>query len=78
MTTKELKERVSWKWSGYGSYLVTITYRGKEYHCTSHNTLANDDYQEEGHRSYYKTDRQCLLAFYDECKRANHLGEYNY
>lgn len=78
MTTKELENKVSWRWIGYGTYKVTIIYRGKEYSCKSHNTLANDDYQSEEHRSYYKTDKQCLMAFYDECKRINHLGEYNY
>ena len=78
MTEKKLKERVKWSWCGYGTYNVSITYRGKDYHCKSHNTLANDDYQEEGHRSFYKTDKQCLLAFYNECKRKNNLGEYNY
>ena len=78
MTTEELKERVSWRWCGYGTYEVTITYRDKQYHCHSHNTIANDDYQSEGHRSHYTTDKQCLMAFYDECKRKNHLGEYNY
>lgn len=78
MTTKQLKERVKWEWVGYGTYKVTIVYHGKEYCCRSHNTIANDDYQSEGHCSYYKTDKQCLMAFYDECKRANHLGEYSY
>lgn len=73
MTTKQLQNRVHWKWSGYGSYHVTINYRGKEYHCTSNNTLANDDYQSES-RLYYKTDKQCLLAFYEECKRANNIN----
>lgn len=77
MTQKQLEERVMWGWCGYGTYIVTITYRGKEYHCTSHNTIANDDYKSDI-RVYYKTDKQCLLAFYDECKRKNHLGEYNY
>ena len=77
MTLEQLEERVNWQWTGYGTYRVTIVYRGKEYHCTSHNTLASDDYQSDS-RSYYKTDKQCLMAFYDECKRANHLGEYNY
>ena len=77
MTTKQLAERVSWEWCGSGTYEVTISYMGKQYHCKSHNTLANDDYQSDS-RSYYKTDKQCLMAFYDECKMSNHLGEYNY
>lgn len=75
MTEKQLKERVKWSWCGYGTYNVSIIYRGNGYYCESHNTLANDDYQEEGHRSFYKTDKQCLLAFYNECKRKNHLGD---
>ena len=77
MTTRQFEERVGWKQCGYGTYDVTISYRGKQYHCKSHNTLASDDYQSDS-RSYYKTDKQCLMAFYDECKRVNHLGEYGY
>ena len=73
MTTKELRNRVGWQWSGYGKYVVSIIYRRKKYVCTSHNTLAADDYQSDS-RAYYKTDKQCLKAFYDECKRANNLS----
>jgi hypothetical protein len=79
MTLQELKERVKVERDGgYGSYKVTITYRGKSYWCHSNNSLAWDDLGSDEHRCYYMTDKQALLAFYDECKRKNHLGEYNY
>lgn len=73
MTTQELKQRVEWHKSGHGMYEVTITYKGKKYSCHSHNTVANDDYQSE-QKSYYKTDKQCLMAFYYECRRKNQIG----
>ena len=75
MTTKQLDDAIDWRWIGYGTYEVTISYRNKIYKCHTHNTTAIDDYQSES-RSYYKTDKQCLMALYDECMRANHLGEY--
>lgn len=75
MTTAQLKEKVSFFFAGYGHYKVTITYRGKEYNCTSTDTLAVDSIGFDGHRSdrYYKTDKQALMALYNECKRANNL-----
>lgn len=77
MTEKELRERVEVCHAhGYGRYRVTISYRGKYYECFSNNTLAWDDLGSE-HRVWYKTDKACLQAFYNECKRINRLGEYN-
>lgn len=75
MTMKQLEERVSWKWRSYGTYDVYIKYRGKTYHCISHYTVANDDYQTDGqsNRSNYRTAKKCLLAFYNECKQKNNL-----
>lgn len=76
MTLDQLQERTKIQKAGWGSYLVTITFRGKNYRCMSNNSLAYDDYQAEGHRSYYTTDKQCLKAFYDECKQKNGLNDY--
>lgn len=75
MNFEQLNQRVKWQWVGYGTYKVTIIYNRKQYTCISHNTIANDDYQSE-HRTYYKTDKQCLSAFYEECKRKNCIGSY--
>lgn len=72
MTEKELKERISVRWIGYGTYRVTIKYRNKEYTCTSHNSLAYDDMDEHENNSYY-TSKQAYKAFWDECKRKNEL-----
>ena len=79
MTEKQLRERVRVEWIGYGTYRVTITYRGKEYACKSHNSLAYDmrNWEQGEPRAWYASARQALEAFYDECKRANMLGEYN-
>ena len=42
MTKQELLNKVSISWKGYGTFNVTIEFRGKRYSCTSHNTLAYD------------------------------------
>jgi len=73
MTERELREKVTIKWLQQCCYKVTILYYGKEYSCISNNSLAWDDLGEEYNRSYYKTDKQCLKAFYEECKRINGL-----
>ncbi len=73
MTEKELREKVTIRRMQQGCYKVTINFRGREYSCQSHNSLAWDDLGDDVHRSYYKTDKQCLEAFYEECKRKNDL-----
>lgn len=74
MTTKELKEKVRVEWRGYGSYKVTISFRGKEYTCITHNSEAYDRIREgeEGDDGYY-TYKQALLALWNECKRWHDL-----
>lgn len=73
MTEEQLRERITIKRLQQCSYKVTIVYRGREYSCVSHNSLAWDDLGSEYHRSFYKTDKQCLEAFYEECKRVNRI-----
>ncbi len=74
MTTKELRQKVDVRHAhGYGQYRVTINYRGKYYTCYSNNTLAWDDLGAVNFRAYYTTDKQCLMAFWNECKRKNDL-----
>lgn len=83
MTLKELKNRVRVCHSkGYCSYEVKITYRGKEYTCNSNNSLAwdrldDDNFRDNEVHGFY-TNKTAYQAFYDECKRKNHLGEYSY
>ena len=75
MTTEELLTKVSITPRGSGNYKVTIEHRGNYYTCISHDTLAWDDLgkKEMSSRAWYKTDKQALLAFWNECKRKNHL-----
>ena len=79
MTTQELRGRITIQWKGYGTYKVTIEYRGKFYSCTSHNSLAYDritGYADEvPDRAVYDfyTYKGALQALFDECKRANDL-----
>lgn len=82
MTLKELRERTRVEWCGYGQYKVTITFHGKEYTCHSNNSLAWDRLDDDNYRdnevSGNYTNKGAWMAFYDECKRKNSLGEYNY
>lgn len=82
MTTKELYENVSICRVSYGTHKVTIKYRGKEYTCKTHNTLATDRviYDEDGTFVDARkvsccglTLKKALRELYDECKRANGL-----
>lgn len=80
MNTRKLRDRISIHWKGYGSYRVTIEYRGKLYYCTSNNSLAYDRINVDGTECYgdravrgLYTYRQALQALWDECKRANGL-----
>lgn len=85
MTKQELRDRVSVSSCGCGQYKVQITYRGKEYKCHSTNSTAYDCLPTGGNFDGYEeypdaqmTGKQALQSFYDECKRANNLGEYSY
>lgn len=79
MTTKELKEKVRVEWRGYGSYKVTIEYRGKFYSRPSNNENAYDritgyadDVPDRAVRSFY-TYKGALQALWNECKRWHDL-----
>ena len=78
MTTLQLKQKVSFFFSGYGHKKVTIIYRGKEYSCTSTNTIAtdrinSDDAERKTPKGFYTTLKQAYLSLWNECKRANDL-----
>lgn len=86
MTLKQLENKVSVRHGiGYNLYEVTIEYRGKKYNCKSNNSLAWDRIHVDGTECYGDravrctyTYKQALVAFWEECKRLNGLGEYNY
>ena len=78
MTTTQLQKKVSFGFSGYGHQRVVITFRGKEYHCTSTNTDATDRIMDDNdginNNTYYTTKKQALMSLFNECKQANNLN----
>lgn len=83
MTLNELKQHTSVRHGrGYCLYEVEITYHGTIYKCTSNNSCAwdrlDDDNFPDNYTKYGYTNKGAWKAFYDECKRKNHLGEYSY
>lgn len=79
MNAKELFNKVQVKWAGYGQYEVTIQFRNKTYKCHSNNSLAWDDRDwEPGDGPHHYTAKQAYQAFWDECRRKNRIGKYNY
>jgi hypothetical protein len=77
MTTTQLTKKVSFGFAGYGHQRVVITFRGKEYKCTSTNTSATDRIMDDNdginHDTYYSTKKQAFMSLYNECKQANNL-----
>lgn len=77
MNTKQLENRTTVKWDGYGSYQVTIIFRNKHYKCRSNNSLAYDRLNDDNHPPRWQlcgyTYKRALKAFYNECARANNL-----
>lgn len=73
MTLTELQQRVDVRpTSGYGHYKVTIEYRGKQYSCTTTDSMAVDCIWYGGAKFFY-TERKALVALWNECKRKNNL-----
>jgi hypothetical protein len=77
MNTTQLQKKVSFGFAGYGHQRVVITFRGKEYKCTSTNTSATDRIMDDNdginHDTYYSTKKQAFMSLYNECKHANNL-----
>jgi hypothetical protein len=77
MNTTQLQKRVSFSFAGYGHQRVVITFRGKQYSCTSTNTSATDRISDDNdginHDSYYKTKKQAFMSLFNECKQKNNL-----
>ena len=75
MTTSELSQRIiADRTHSYGHYKVTIQYRGKQYSCTSTDSMAYDRYLYKpiSKRGVY-TQRDALKSLWNECKRKNNL-----
>jgi hypothetical protein len=72
-TLNQLIKIVSFSFSGYGHYKVTIIYRGKEYKCTTTNIEAIDAAKEGDNEKGRPTRRQAFLRLYNEVKQANNL-----
>lgn len=69
----QLIKIVSFEFSGYGHYKITIVYRGKKYKCTTNNMEAIDEAREGDNVKGRLTRKQAFLSLYNECKRANNL-----
>mgnify|MGYP000132211655 CR=1 FL=1 len=52
---------------------VTIEYRGKQYSCTTTDSLAYDRYLDDDAKGKLYTARTACLALWRECKRKNNL-----
>lgn len=75
MTLKQLQNNIIMSPIGYGTYKVTITYRGKRYHCHSNNSMAYDmlNHEKGEPKAYYNTQKQARQAVWNECKYKNEL-----
>jgi len=63
--------------SGHGHYKVTITYYGKTYSTTTNDMSSVDAYRSDK-GEYRITPTQASIMLWNEVKRANNLGFYNY
>ena len=79
MTLKQLKDKVSVTWAGYGTFQVEMEYRGKIYRCVTHNAPAydritgSDDWNSDREVHCFHTLKQAYMALLDECKRKNDI-----
>lgn len=75
MTTQQLKEKVFTRFVNSGHYEVMIKYKNKNYFCITTNMKAIDEIDEEEitPKKYYTTQKQALLALWNECKYINCL-----
>jgi len=63
--------------SGHGHYKVTINYYGKSYSATTNDMPSIDAYKSEK-GEHRVTPIQASVMLYNEVKRDNNLGTYNY
>ena len=72
MTTAQLSQRIiADRTSSYGHYKITIQYRGKQYSCTTTDSMAYDRYNDEDAQRGVQID--ALKSLWNECKRKNNL-----
>lgn len=85
MTIEELRARARVEPLGQGRFGVTIRFAGQEHTCVSTNALAYGALELEGReartvsmrgRTLRLSAKTALLAFYNECKRANGVHHY--
>jgi hypothetical protein len=75
MTTAELFNRIDVRTTtSYGHYKVTIQFRGKQYSCTTTDSMACDRYNDEDAKRGFYTQRDALKSLWRECKRKNNLA----
>lgn len=77
MNTNYYRSRTKVGICTWGQFDITITYRGKTYHCTSNSTLAYDRLDDDNYPDNYiigfYSNKQAWKALYEECKRKNNL-----
>lgn len=77
MTLKEFKDKVDVTYSNsHGCYEVTINYRGKEYKCTTNDSMAFDvirSWIRDDIPAWGYTPKQAYQVLWNECKRKNNL-----
>lgn len=71
MTTQNLKDKIITKFKGHGHFTVIINYNRHNYSFTTTNTLAIDKIgdSERTPSKFYITEKQALLALWNEGKR---------
>lgn len=75
MTTSQLKDKIRTSFAGHGHFKVEIEYRGKKYNCTTTDTMAIDKIGDDRiePKAFYVSEKQALMALWNECKRKNDL-----
>ena len=78
MTLEQLQNRIDFSWVGYGTYEVTMQYRGKTLWAITHDTLAidrinSDDCTPPRQVVGYYTLKGAYQALYNQIKRNNDL-----
>lgn len=75
MTLKEFKDKVDIRYV-CGFYEVTINYRGKQYSCTTNDSMAFDAisaWKRDDIPAWGYTPKQAYEVLWNECKSKNNL-----
>lgn len=78
MTLEQLQARIRFQWVGYGTFEVTMTYKGKTLRTTTHDTLAidrinTDDCTPPRQVVGFYTLKGAYQALYNQIKSNNEL-----